>query len=195
MLSEILTILSFASLVFILVIDMMLVHQDRPIYMTNQGHVNLYIVPFLISFILFLLAMEETTLGVIMLIAFTAVYIYILSYDKIILVGADMDEVKKELEQYLEQSGRSYKMRQTIGPTVAVEVNNYPNALTIRDTDRWIEIDNRLNYDKDFIEALNDHFRARVKDMKSARRRPNIYFYILLAVIIFLVTVLIIGNI
>lgn len=195
MLPVTLTILSFACLVFILVVDMLLIHRDRPIYMTNQSHVNLYIVPFLLSFILFLLAMEETTLGVIMLIAFTAVYIYILSYDKIILVGADMEEVKEELEKYLEQSGRNFKMRQTIGRTVGVEINNYPNALTIRDTYRWVEIDNHLNYDKDFIVALNDHFRLRVKDMRSSNRRPNIYFYILLAIIIFLVTVLILGNI
>lgn len=195
MLPVTLTILSFACLVFILVIDMLLVHRDRPIYMTNQSHVNLYIVPFLISFILFMLAMEETTLGIIMLIAFTAVYVYILSYDKIILVGADMEEVIEELEKYLEQSGRNFKIRQTIGRTVGVEINNYPNALTIRDTHRWVEIDNHLNYDKDFIVALNDHFGVRVKEMKSSSRRPNIYFYILLAIIIFLVTVLILGNI
>lgn len=194
MLSVILIILSFLSLVFILVMDVVLTSRDKPIYMTNQSHVNLYIVPFLVSFILFLLALEETALGIVMLLAFTAVYIYILSYDKIILVGADMEEVKKELEKYLNHTGRSFKMRQTIGRTVAVEINNYPNALTIRDTHRWIEIDNHLNKDQDFIRSLNQYFQDRVKDMKSPRRRPNIYFYLLLAIIIFLVTALILGS-
>lgn len=189
-----LIILSFLSLVFILVTDMLLVRYDKPIYMTNQSHVNLYVVPFLISFILFVLGLERSVIGILMLLIFTGVYIYISSYDKIILIGAAMDQVLEELESYLKASGRTYRIRRHHGRSVAIEINDYPNALTVRDADRWIEIDNHLNYDEEFIEELNVYFKDRVKTMNTDRRKPNVYFYILLAAIILIVSVLIVGN-
>lgn len=189
-----LIILSFLSLVFILVTDMLMVRYDKPIYMTNQSHVNLYVVPFLISFILFVLGLERSFIGILMLLIFTGVYIYISSYDKIILIGAAMDQVLEELESYLKASGRAYRIRRHHGHSVAIEINDYPNALTVRDADRWIEIDNHLNYDEEFIEELNVYFKDRVKTMNTDSRKPNVYFYILLAAIILIVSVLIVGN-
>lgn len=189
-----LIILSFLSLVFILVTDMLMVRYDKPIYMTNQSHVNLYVVPFLISFILFVLGLERSVIGILMLLIFTGVYIYISSYDKIILIGAAMDQVLEELESYLKASGRAYRIRRHHGRSVAIEINDYPNALTVRDADRWIEIDNHLNYDEEFIEELNVYFKDRVKTMNTDSRKPNVYFYILLAAIILIVSVLIVGN-
>ncbi len=86
-----------------------------------------------------------------MLLIFLGIYIYILSYDKIILFGASLPDVIEALDQYLIESGRNYRIYPINEFTSMVEINNYRNALTVRDADKWIEIDNHIHYDEAFI--------------------------------------------
>ncbi len=184
--SFLLMLASFLVILAVLAVDLFFYRHKNTIYMTNQSHVNLYVVPFLLSFVLFTLAISGegmTPLGLGMLLIFLGVYIYILTYDKIILIGAAKTEVIAELEAYLRDSGRSFRVYSTNEFTSMVEINNYRNALIVRDADKWIEIDNHIHYDEDFIRALNDYFREKAPAMEKKRVRPNIFFYVLILVI------------
>ena len=181
--TQILMILSFVILLVILIMDLIFQRYKKPIYMTNQSHVNLYIVPFLLSFVLFTLAISGegmTLLGIIMLLLFMAVYIYMLSYDKIILIGADYDNVLDELEYFLKESNRTARLYRANDRIATVEIFNYRNALSVRDADRWIEIDNHIHYDDDFIKELNLYFRKRAPMLKNRVLRPNIFYFLLI---------------
>lgn len=184
---------SFLVLLAVLAVDLYFYRSKKTIYMTNQSHVNLYIVPFLVSFILFTLAISEegmTPLGLAMLLIFLAVYIYILTYDKIILMGADHAEVLAELEAYLRSKDRTYRIYSSNEFTSLVEINNYHNALIVRDADKWIEIDNHIYYDEVFIQDLNDYFREKAPTLQKKRRLPNVFFYALIAAILILMFLL-----
>lgn len=187
MLTIILMIISFAVLLVILAVDLIFQRYKKPIYLANQSHVNLYIVPFLLSFVLFTLAIsgkDMTVLGIFMLLIFTAVYIYMLSFDKIILLGADMDNVLDELEYFLKESNRNFRIHRANERIATVEINNYRNAFTVRDADRWIEIENHIHYDEAFIKDLHAYFKKRASMLKALQPKPNIFFYILIVFII-----------
>ena len=187
MLTIILMILSFAVLLVILAMDIIFTRYKNPIYLTNQSHVNLYIVPFLLSFILFTLAISGknmTGLGILMLVIFTAVYIYLLTFDKVILVGGDMDNVLAELEYFLEESHHNFRIYRSNERIATVEINNYRNAFTVRDAGRWIEIENHIHYDEAFIIDLHTYFKKRSSMLKALQPKPNIFFYILIVFII-----------
>ena len=159
--SFLLMLSSFLVILTVLAVDLFFYRHKKTIYMTNQSHVNLYVVPFLLSFVLFTLAISGegmTPLGLSMLLIFLGIYIYILSYDKIILIGANLHDVIEELDQYLIESGRNYRIYPINEFTSMVEINNYRNALTVRDADKWIEIDNHIHYDEAFIQDLNEYF-------------------------------------
>lgn len=184
---------SFLVLLAVLAVDLYFYRSKKTIYMTNQSHVNLYIVPFLVSFILFTLAISEegmTPLGLAMLLIFLAVYIYILTYDKIILMGADHAEVLAELEAYLRSKDRTFRIYSSNEFTSLVEINNYHNVLIVRDADKWIEIDNHIHYDEVFIQDLNDYFREKAPVLLKRRSLPNIFFYGLIAAILILMFLL-----
>lgn len=183
MLTLVLMILSFAALIIILTVDFIFLRYKKPIYMSNQSHVNLYIVPFLLSFVLFTLAISGegmTVLGVFMLVIFIGVYVIMLTYDKIILLGADMKNVLDELEYFLRESNRQFRIYRVSDRIATVEINNYRNALTVRDADRWIEIDSHIHYDEAFIKDLNAYFKKRAPMLKGNQLKPNIFFYILI---------------
>lgn len=187
MLPVILIILSFASLLIILLIDLFFYCLDKPVYMTNQSHINLYILPFFLSFIFFYLAVtgtELSSLNVIIFLLFTGFYIFILSEDKVILIGANMEEVLDVLDGYLKESGRTFRVYPNSPHLVSVEINNYPNALTVRNADQWIEIDNHLHYDEAFVNELFRFFSTKTKEMKSIPRRPHFLFYVLILAIL-----------
>lgn len=187
MLTIILMIISFTVLLVILAMDVIFQRYKNPIYLSNQSHVNLYIVPFLLSFILFTLAIsgkDMTVLGILMLLIFTAVYIYLLSFDKIILIGADMDNVLHELEYFLGESNRNFRIYRANERIATVEINNYRNAFIIRDADRWIEIENHIHYDDAFIADLHAYFKKRASMLKGVQPKPNIFFYLLILFII-----------
>lgn len=187
MLTIILMIISFAVLLVILAVDIIFQRYNKPIYLTNQSHVNLYIVPFLLSFVLFTLAISGegmTPLGIIMLLIFVAVYIYMLSFDKIILIGGDMENILAELEYFLGESNRSFRIYPANDRIATIEINNYRNALTVRDADRWIEIDNHIHYDEEFIKDLNVYFKKRAPLLKVKQLAPTIFFFILIIFII-----------
>lgn len=138
--SFLLMLSSFLVILTVLAVDLFFYRHKKTIYMTNQSHVNLYVVPFLLSFVLFTLAISGegmTPLGLSMLLIFLGIYIYILSYDKIILIGANLHDVIEELDQYLIESGRNYRIYPINEFTSMVEINNYRNALTVRDADKW----------------------------------------------------------
>ncbi|UUM12016.1 hypothetical protein NQU17_00175 [Clostridiaceae bacterium HFYG-1003] len=183
----VLLLISFLVLLAVLAVDYYFYRTKKTIYMTNQSHVNLYVVPFLLSFVLFTIAISGegmTPIGLTMLLIFLGVYIYILTYDKIILMGADLDDVTRELDEYLKESGRSYRIFPSSELSRTVEINNYRNALIIRDADKWIEIDNHIHYDEAFVADLNDHFRKRASTLKKKRIVPNFFFYVLVLFII-----------
>lgn len=191
--STLLMISSFLVLLAVLAVDLFFYRSRKTIYMTNQSHVNLYIVPFLLSIVLFTLAISGegmTPLGLAMLLIFLGVYIFILTYDKIILIGADRAEVLDELETYLRTTERPFRFYSTTEYSSTVEINNYHNALIVRDADKWIEIDNHIHYDEAFVRDLNDHFRSRAPFLKKKRIKPNIFFYILVLFIVFLMGLL-----
>ena len=188
-----LMLLSFLVLLAVLAVDLYFFRSKKTIYMTNQSHVNLYIVPFLLSFVLFTLAISGegmTPIGLAMLLIFLAVYIFILTYDKIILIGADHAEVLAELEAYLQSTDRPFRIYSTNEFTSTVEINNYHNALIVRDADKWIEIDNHIHYDEAFVQDLNDFFQKKAATMKKERRMPNFFFYVLIFAILLLMFLL-----
>ena len=181
--SFLLMISSFLVILAVLAVDLFFYRHKKTIYMTNQSHVNLYIVPFLLSFVLFTLAISGegmTPLGLSMLLIFLGIYIYILSYDKIILIGASFSDVIEELDHYLIESERNYRIYPINEFTSMVEINNYRNALTVRDADMWIEIDNHIHYDEAFIQDLNEYFQKKAPTLKANRKKPNITFYALI---------------
>lgn len=181
--SFLLMLSSFLVILTVLAVDLFFYRHKKTIYMTNQSHVNLYVVPFLLSFVLFTLAISGegmTPLGLSMLLIFLGIYIYILSYDKIILIGANLHDVIEELDQYLIESGRNYRIYPINEFTSMVEINNYRNALTVRDADKWIEIDNHIHYDEAFIQDLNEYFHKKAHTLKAKRTKPNITFYALI---------------
>lgn len=183
MLNIILMIISFAVLLVILIVDLIFQRYKKPIYLTNQSHVNLYIVPFLLSFILFTLAIsgeDMTFLAIFMLLIFLAIYIYMLSNDKIVLIGSQMNNVLEELEYFLGESNRNFRIYRANDRIATVEINNYRNALIVRDADRWIEIDNHIHYDEAFIKDLNAYFKKRAPMLKVTRISPNLFFYLLI---------------
>lgn len=191
--STLLMISSFLVLLAVLAVDLYFYRSRKTIYMTNQSHVNLYIVPFLLSFVLFTLAISGegmTPVGLAMLLIFLGVYIFILTYDKIILIGADHAEVLAELETYLVSTERPFRLYSTTEFTSTVEINNYRNALIVRDADKWIEIDNHIHYDEAFVRDLNAHFRTRAPFLTKKQIMPNVFFYILVLFILFLMVFL-----
>ncbi|PKK38833.1 hypothetical protein ABB02_01886 [Clostridiaceae bacterium JG1575] len=189
-----LILLSFLLLIGLTVADALIYRLKHPLYMTNRTHVTLYIVPLLISFLLFTIAISQGTfplVGYIMLLLLVATYILMSSYDKIILAGADMDTTLKMLQQFLEASDRSFRIHQNQPGIATVEIKNYPNALMVRDVDRWVEIDNHLHYDEPLIKSMNEWFKKAAPTMPARGGRPNLFFYVLLAAILFVAAVII----
>lgn len=173
---------SFMTLLAVLAVDLYFSRCTKTVFMTNQGHVNLYIIPFLLSFVLFTLAISGdgmTPISIAMLLIFLGVYIYILSYDKIILMGAVMEDVLEEVDRYLKDSGRTYRIYVSSDLTRTVDINNYHNAMVIRDAEKWIEIDNHIHYDEEFVEALNQHFRKKAPELSKRRTVPNVFYFLL----------------
>lgn len=188
-----LMISSFLVILALLAVDFFFYRHKKTIYMTNQSHVNLYVVPFLLSFVLFTLAISGegmTPLGLSMLLIFLGIYIYILSYDKIILIGPSLPDVIEELDNFLTESGRNYRIYPANEFTSMVEINNYRNALTIRDAAQWIEIDNHIHYDEAFIEDLNEYFQNKAPSLKAKQIKPNITFYALILAILVIMSIL-----
>lgn len=178
---------SFMTLLGVLAVDLYFARCRRTVFMTNQSHVNLYIVPFLLSFVLFTLAISGdgmTPLGISMLLIFLGVYIYILSYDKIIIMGAVMDEVVEEIDRFLTESGRTYRIHVSSDLTRTVDINNYRSALIIRDAEKWIEIDNRIHYDEAFVSGLSEHIRKKAPELSKKRSVPNVFYFLLIFFII-----------
>ena len=187
MLTISLMIISFTVLLIILTVDFIFQRYNKPIYLTNQTHVNLYIVPFLLSFVLFTLAISGdgmTVLGIVLLLIFVGIYIYMLSFDKIVLIGGDMDNILAELDYFLGESNRNFRIYRANERIATVEISNYRSALTVRDAERWIEIDNHIHYDEEFIKDLNVYFKKRAPLLKAKKLAPNIFFYILILFIV-----------
>ena len=191
--SLLLMLSSFLVILAVLAVDFFFYRHKKTIYMTNQSHVNLYIVPFLLSFVLFTIAISGegmTPLGLSMLLIFLGVYIYILSYDKIILIGPSLSDVIEELDNFLSESGRNYRIYPANEFTSMVEINNYRNALTIRDAAQWIEIDNHIHYDEAFIQDLNEYFQKKAPSLEAKQLKPNVTFYALILAILVIMAIL-----
>lgn len=179
--------LSMACLLVILGIEYYFVRLRKPVYLSNQAHIILYITPLLISFLLFSFAISDgkiSIMGTIFMVAFIGVFLYMLSYDKVIIRGSSIDSVIEELNSYLKASGRQFTIHPTTGRNVTVEINNYSNALIVREAENWVEIDNHLHYDEDFIIKLNDHFRQNAKNLPLKTTKANVFFYLLILIIL-----------
>ncbi|MFB0917727.1 MAG: hypothetical protein QMB63_01485 [Clostridiaceae bacterium] len=175
-------ILAALCLVFILYIDLFLSMRNRVSYLTNGQHVTLFTVPFLLSFTFFILfSMEEDmmTLTVIMYYLFLATYLYLLNSQKVILRSADLSDVADKLNTFLIEKEKNYRMYKTGDRTLTVEINNYKDALTLRETELWVEIHNHIHHDDNFLEELHKYFKSQVRNIKFHKKYPNYYFIVI----------------
>lgn len=169
-------------LIFILYIDLFLCMRDRVSYLTNGQHVTLFTLPFLLAFtffILFSMEPETMTVTVIMYYLFLATYLYLLNSQKVILRSADLSDVADKLNTFLIDKEKNFRMYKTGARTLTVEINNYKDALTLRETELWVEIHNHIHNDDDFLKELHKYFKSEVRNIKFHKKHPNFYFIVI----------------
>jgi len=156
--------------------------RDRVSYLTNGQHVTLFTLPFLLAFtffILFSMEPETMTVTVIMYYLFLATYLYLLNSQKVILRSADLSDVADILNTFLIDKEKNFRMYKTGARTLTVEINNYKDALTLRETELWVEIHNHIHNDDDFLKELHKYFKSEVRNIKFHKKHPNFYFIVI----------------
>lgn len=184
--NNILIVFSAASILVSLIIDYSFYRRIHPVYMTNQTHVNLLTLPLLVSYSLFTLGVmnpeSRDIFPILILIIFTAVYVNLVGRYKIILKGAVFKNVCEEVDNFMKEQNKTYRFYPVTDHFYSIEINNYKDAITIKDMEKWVEIDSSIHKDDKFLNDLNTYFIKKVSQMESPKTRPNIFFYILVLV-------------
>ena len=179
--------ISLLAVFFLLAIDLYFCLRTKPIYLTNQQHVIIYNLPLLVSFGFFAgYAADDPAAPVTILIIalFIIVLISFLTNNKIILRSANLGDVTERLNQFLSDQGKVFKIYQIGDKIMTVEINNYKDALIVRDTEKWVEIDSHIHSDAKLLKAVNSFFKGEVKHMKGNPTSPNVFFFVILFILL-----------
>lgn len=187
MLRIIFVYIALACLFFVLALELFFLRKNKVTYMSNQQHIHLFTGPIFLSMVFFTLAIQDKKLspmGIFFILIFLGTYAYMLKYNKIILLGAEMKDVKEKLSDFLMEQNRSFRFHEMVGDNFSAEINNYADALIVRQAENWIEIDNHIHYDKEFVSKLDEYFEEQAESMASKPTNPNPFFLLLLLMFI-----------
>ncbi len=197
---KVMLILSGLTILWSLFTDLIFYFRKSPVFMSNQYHVNLYILPLLISYTLFTMAVLQKNgknfFSVLILMMFATGYVFLIGKFKIVLKGAGIDSVMEEMDNFMKNQGKNYRIFHVTEHLYSIEINNYQNAVLIKDMEKWVEIDSIIHKDEKFLEDLDSYFIERAPHMPLPRRRPNIFFYLLviLTILTFILFIFPLGG-
>lgn len=175
------------SLLSLLLFDTYLNTRNRVTYFLNFAHVNLYYIPMSISLIcysLFFITSEYriSLIAIILILAMT--YLIIANNHKVILRNADFLDVVEKMNDYLTELDKPFKLTKRSDDVISVELNNFRDAITIRDCHQWVEITRIIRQDQKFISETREYFREKAPEIKCRKTYPDIYFiYVFIAIV------------
>ena len=189
----ILTGLSFTILLIVLWADFFISKKKKVFFMTNQAHVSLYMIPILLSFVMIILSQNSKELislyEIILIVFFIAVYLYMIRFNKIILVNAFKNEVVELISNFLNEEKIQHSIFASESESVTlISIDRLRKAFVIKDFNKWIEIDSTILNNPDLLIKLDKYIKANSKDLKSKNSNHLIFFILLNILIILLAT-------
>lgn len=183
-------LICFLALFIILWLDLYFLLCNKVIYFTNQQHVLIYTIPLTISTLFLLFAQnidaQISIYEIIVILLEVLAIIYLCNKKRIVLVNAKNESVINSLDKFLSTQDKRYKIVNSNQDNVTmVEINNLKEAIVVRDTGKWIEIDSNLSHDKRLLENLDNHFKNE-KSLEYNGGKPNVFFYILNIILLLL---------